>query len=101
MRLKFNSWIFKIWPLSNFDAITLPWAIYFRRPESMVAESTLQHELVHIEQRKRIGSFTFYRRYLGEFLANLIRYRFDAMKAYEEISFEKEAYALTEPRDEV
>ena len=92
MRLHFGSWIFKIWPLSGFDAITLPFGIYFRKPEDRVPLSEINHELVHVAQIKKLGVFQFYFLYLWEYLRNIFKYR-DLIRAYEEISFEKEAYA--------
>jgi hypothetical protein len=54
------------------SAITLPWAIYIRRDvlggESRPLASLLVHELVHVRQWRRFGTFGFLRRYLTEYL---------------------------------
>lgn len=89
--MKFSSWIFKFWPLSNFSAITLPWATYFKKPADEVDVKTLTHEAIHRSQINTLGVFRFYSQYAAEFLWNFAKYR-DAKRAYREISFEKEAY---------
>ncbi len=93
MKFKFSHWIFRYWPLKNFGAITLPWATYFSTNKEETDPVTIRHEEIHWEQRARIGSLRFYAQYLLEYLFNTFKYKFDLMKAYREISFEKEAYA--------
>jgi hypothetical protein len=90
--MNFNSWIFKFWPLKNFEAITFPWGVYFKAPENLVNKSTIRHEQIHLEQRERLGVFIFYFLYLKEYVLNIFKFRnFDM--AYRKISFEIEAYA--------
>lgn len=89
--MNFNSWIFKFWPLTKYDAITLPWGVYFRLPVEQVDIHTIKHEQVHIDQKKQIGILKFYTLYLYFYLRNLIKYR-DHWKAYYNIPFEVEAY---------
>ncbi len=51
----------------------------------------LRHEMVHVEQIRRLGWFRFYASYLYEFGLNYWRYR-NWKQAYFAISFEREAY---------
>jgi len=89
--MNFNHWAFKFWPLSRYEAITLPWGVYFKHSEEKTRPSTIRHEQVHLDQIATLGVFTFYFCYLCEYVRNLIRYKsHDA--AYRNISFEKEAY---------
>lgn len=89
--MRFNSWIFHLWPLSNYDAITLPWGVYFKNSYDQVSPSTIRHEMIHIEQKKKIGVVKFYTLYLWYYVNNLWKYKNHDM-AYRNIPFEVEAY---------
>jgi hypothetical protein len=52
----------------------------------------IRHETIHLRQELELLIIPFYMLYLGNYLINLIRYR-DHDKAYQEIIFEREAYA--------
>lgn len=90
--MNFNFWFFKFWPLSRYEAITLPWGVYFKHSFEETEPSTINHEMVHLEQIEKLGMIKFYFLYLKEYFMNLIKYR-NHTKAYENISFEIEAYA--------
>lgn len=51
----------------------------------------LAHELIHVEQIRRLGWGRFYVSYLFEFFGHLRRLK-NWRRAYLEISFEREAY---------
>jgi hypothetical protein len=81
--------LWKIWPMKNFDAIVLPWGLYFR-PGLKVSTRLMRHEQEHIKQIKEDGAWYFYSRYLLEFLMNFVKYG-DFEKAYYYISYEMKA----------
>lgn len=58
----------------------------------MANQVLLNHELIHHEQVKELTPFLFLPVYLGNYVINLFRYKFDTDKAYRNILLEKEAY---------
>lgn len=52
----------------------------------------INHELIHTAQMKELLYIFFYIAYFIEWIVRLIQYK-DALKAYYNISFEREAYA--------
>lgn len=89
--MKFNHWIFKFWPLSNYAAITLPWGVYFKDPMHLCDASVINHEKIHIQQIEKNGIFKFYSLYVFYYLKNLIKFKNHNL-AYLNIPFEVEAY---------
>ncbi len=57
----------------------------------------LEHELVHVEQYRRLGLAGFLRRYLGEYFAGRRR-GLGHQAAYEAISLEEEARSVAASR---
>lgn len=55
-------------------------------------EQLLRHELVHVQQIARLGVVRFYWRYFREYIA-LRRRGLSSAEAYQQISFETEAFA--------
>ncbi len=55
-------------------------------------EFIINHEKIHLRQQAEMLLVFFYLWYLTEFFIKLIKYK-NRRKAYENISFEKEAYA--------
>ncbi|MBR1889353.1 MAG: hypothetical protein IJ816_01845 [Alloprevotella sp.] len=81
--------LFKHPPIGRqFLAINLFGFILTRRPLSAVE---LNHERIHTVQQRELLYVFFYLWYVCEWLYGLVRYR-NGMKAYRQISFEKEAY---------
>ncbi len=86
-------WLRALWR-REVAAMALPWAIYLRpvvfrwSPERL--RRLLVHELVHVDQWKRLGVVRFLGRYLGEYLRGLIAFR-SHTRAYRDISLEREA----------
>ena len=91
MRISYNSWIFKFWPMKYYAAIVLGrWMLTsYKRGE--LPRSVLRHELVHQAQMDRHGIFMFYVIYLKDYFVNLVKYR-NHSEAYFNIPFEMEAY---------
>lgn len=62
------------------------------RQEYLNDTQTITHESIHILQQKELLVIPFFIWYAAEFLIHYMKYR-DFLKAYNSISFEKEAYA--------
>ena len=73
--------------LLKVGAITLGNTIRFRKVT--YPEGLLLHELVHIEQFRKLGFVWFMLRYIGEYLKN--RFRMSHIESYRAVSFEIEA----------
>lgn len=73
------------------DAMTIGRTIYVR-PGHERSESLIAHELVHVRQWQQHGHVGFLRRYLWDYLRNLVHLR-NHMAAYRAIPFEAEARA--------
>lgn len=73
----------------NFRAINL-FGILFAK--SKCDQVMLNHEKIHTAQMRELLYIPFYLFYIIEWLIRLIKYH-DSFKAYENISFEREAYA--------
>lgn len=74
-------------PFGEYDAINLFGIIFIKGNAS---QTVLNHEAIHTAQMKELLYIFFYIIYGIEYLWNLIKYK---DKAYDNISFEKEAYA--------
>ena len=72
----------------NFLALTLGEFILAREPLDRYA---VNHELIHVAQQRELLYIPFFIWYGIEWLGLCIKYR-DALKAYYNIRFEKEAY---------
>ena len=66
--------------------------IYFTRDDSWIDRYVINHEKIHDAQQRELLYVPFYILYLIEWLFRLLQYR-NQQKAYENISFEREAYA--------
>lgn len=86
MRVISNSLI----PFKGFIAINVFGIIFVRRNVTLSA-TTLNHEYIHTLQQREMLFLFFYIIYIIEWLIRLIIYR-DRLKAYRNISFEREAY---------
>ena len=74
---------------ANFVAINLFGIVFSNRKLTPILAN---HEYIHTIQQREMLYIFFYIWYLTEWMIKLIYYR-DLMKAYEAISFEREAYA--------
>lgn len=82
--------------LLKVHAIVLYPFIFFA--EKNPGEILVNHEMIHVEQIKRLGVLKFYYLYLKEYFG--MRFKgLDHQHAYHEISFEKEAYENQKKRN--
>lgn len=86
MKIIYNNII----PFKGFCAINL-FGILFVRKGCTVTKTVLNHETIHTKQMVELAYIFFYLIYFIEWIIKLFVYR-DAMLAYENISFEREAY---------
>lgn len=91
LRIYYQHWIFRFWPMKNYEAICLGRFILIARPSGFLQPGLLEHELIHQEQMNRCGVFKFYVIYLKDYFKGLIKLRNHEL-AYRAIPFEKEAY---------
>lgn len=78
-------------PFRGFKAINL-FGVLFVRTEASLDDADLNHEKIHTAQMKELFYLGFYILYLLEWLKGILSGK-DSLKAYHEISFEKEAYS--------
>ena len=88
-RVRFrHPWWLKPFLLRGVAGITIGRYVFLREGTAL---SVLRHELVHVRQIARVGLFTFYWRWIGEYIRNL-RSGMPSYEAYRRISFEEEAF---------
>ncbi len=83
--------VFRIILAKNVIAMAMWPFIILRSRELLDNKRLINHEKIHFRQQLELLLVFFYMWYIIEFLIYLYKYK-DAMKAYENISFEKEAY---------
>lgn len=82
----------KYFPAGRFDGIVLWPFVFVKRRELKKDPVFMNHERIHFKQQQELLIVFFYLWYLIEYLLRLIKYR-NSYKAYNKISFEREAYA--------
>ena len=85
MKIVYNN----ILPVKGFTAMNLFGIIFARNEYKPLARRIQNHEAIHTVQMKEMLYIFFYLWYLVEWLVKLFRY---GRNAYENISFEREAY---------
>ncbi|MDP3445181.1 MAG: hypothetical protein Q8T08_20160 [Ignavibacteria bacterium] len=76
--------------LMKVRAVTLGRHVFYAIDSKMITNRLRAHEMVHIEQYKKIGFFLFLYRYFKEYI--FLRGKgYEHFNAYLNISFEKEA----------
>lgn len=85
MKIVYNN----ILPVKGFTAMNLFGIIFARNEYKPLARRIQNHEAIHTVQMKEMFYVFFYLWYLVEWLVKLFRY---GRNAYENISFEREAY---------
>ena len=85
MKIVYNN----ILPVKGFAAMNLFGIIFARNEYNPLARRIQNHEAIHTVQMKEMLYIFFYFWYLVEWLVKLFRY---GRNAYENISFEREAY---------
>ncbi len=85
------TWMRRLWR-GPVAAMTLPWAIYVDPDHLRSADAgpLILHELVHVRQWQRLGTWRFVRIYFTDYLRNR-RAGMDHQHAYLAIRLEKEA----------
>lgn len=76
-------------PFKGFQAINLFGVVFARKEYKELSQRTLNHEAIHTAQMREMLYIGFYIWYLIEWIVKLFRY---GRRAYENISFEREAY---------
>ena len=82
----------KHFPPKDFGAINLLGLIIVRKDYGQLNEAEKNHEQIHTRQMLEMLIVVFYLLYILEWLVRLMQYR-NRLKAYENISFEREAYS--------
>lgn len=82
----------KYFPPKGFGAINLFGLIIVRKDYGILSNAEKNHERIHTRQILEMLIVFFYAAYIIEWIFRLIQYR-DRMKAYRNISFEREAYS--------
>ena len=82
----------KHFPPKDFGAINLLGLIIVRKDYGALSEAEKNHEQIHTRQMLEMLIILFYLCYILEWLIRLIQYK-NRLKAYENISFEREAYS--------
>ncbi|GAB6120730.1 hypothetical protein JCM30204_18790 [Dysgonomonas termitidis] len=82
----------KRFPPKDFGAINLLGLIIVREDYGSLSEAEKNHERIHTRQMLEMLIFLFYLCYILEWLIRLIQYK-NRLRAYENISFEREAYS--------
>jgi hypothetical protein len=75
----------------RFGALTIGDRVLFLSTIELHDQTIRRHELVHVEQWKRLGALRFLVKYIGEYL-QLRRAGRDPDAAYHGVSFELDAY---------
>lgn len=88
MKIIYNKYL----PPKGFLAINLFGVLFVKNKDrGQLSQTTMNHEKIHSAQIKELLYIVFYVCYIVEWLFRFIQYR-NAMKAYYNISFEREAY---------
>lgn len=88
MKIIYNKYL----PTKKFTAINLFGIVFARREYKELEKFEINHEKIHSSQIIELLGIFYYIFYVFEWLIRLCIYR-DTLKAYYNISFEREAYA--------
>lgn len=88
MRVIYNRFI----PFGSYYGINLFGVVFARKECGVLSPTDLNHEYIHTQQQRELLFLFFYLFYLLEWIFWLIRLR-SFSRAYQRISFEREAYA--------
>lgn len=75
----------------RFSAFTIYPFIFIKKDTDKINHILINHEKIHLKQQIELLIIFFFIAYFLEFICNYIRFK-SIMKAYRNISFEKEAY---------
>jgi len=75
------------------------WPFIFLKEDSLKKDEVLiNHERIHLKQQRELLIVPFYMLYIAEWLLRTLLY-LDSYRAYQNISFEREAYANEDDMD--
>lgn len=84
--------VFKHFFYKNYVGLSL-WPFIFLKYDTLKDDSVLiNHEKIHLQQQQELLILFFYILYISEWLIRTVIY-LDSYKAYQNISFEREAYS--------
>ncbi|MFS4468493.1 hypothetical protein [Maribacter sp. 2210JD10-5] len=84
--------VFRHFFYKNYVGLSL-WPFIFLKDDTLKSDATLiNHEKIHLRQQLELLVIPFYFLYVLEWLLKTIWY-LDSYKAYQNLSFEREAYA--------
>lgn len=91
VRFFFNSSLPKLWGAS---ATTIyPFVFCVQSPDEALATHTISHELVHVDDVRQQGWFSFYFTYIVSFVANLLKTK-NYWYSYYNLLAEQKAFRL-------
>jgi hypothetical protein len=88
IRIVYEHWYPKLFKI---EAITLYPFILCQGTKEETTRTTLRHEMIHVEQIKRLGWLGFYWLYLRHMVEGIVQYR-NFWTAYRMNALEREAY---------
>jgi hypothetical protein len=83
--------VFKHLFYRNYVGLSLWPFIFLKHPELKKDQVLINHEKIHLRQQRELLILPFYLIYISEWLLRSLLY-LDFYKAYQNISFEREAY---------
>jgi len=84
--------VFKHFFYKNYVGLSL-WPFIILKEDSLKTDEVLiNHERIHLKQQRELLILPFYLWYISEWLFRTVLY-LDSYRAYQNISFEREAYA--------
>jgi hypothetical protein len=89
--------VFKHFFYRNYVGLSL-WPFIILKEDALKRDETLiNHERIHLKQQRELLILPFYILYISEWLLRTLLY-LDSYRAYQNISFEREAYANEEDK---
>jgi len=82
----------------RYDGLTIWPLIILKERRLKNDEVLINHERIHLRQQLELFIVLFYLWYLTEWIIGMFRFK-NAVKAYRNVSFEKEAYACESDLD--
>ena len=90
--------VFKHFFYKNYVGLSL-WPFIFLKEDTLKNDEVLiNHERIHLKQQRELLIFPFYILYIAEWMLRTILY-LDSYRAYQNISFEREAYANEDDKE--
>ncbi|WP_298924698.1 hypothetical protein [uncultured Allomuricauda sp.] len=90
--------VFKHFFYRNYVGLSLWPFIILKEDALRNDEALINHERIHLKQQRELFILPFYILYISEWLLRTLLY-LDSYRAYQNISFEREAYANENDKD--